>query len=416
MEDRGWSEARVNREHEKLRVEIYHFQFPKMHLLSHLTESICQMGSPNNFSTDVSELLHVEMVNEAYRSTNRVNFEEQILWYNDRYTGLAYMIQTLEYLAFRGSLDSDTARTLRMSSQEERHRSTRHARRRQAAACSQLSGVTGEAPKPQSVPFYTPLAVPEARARPGINELLRQTVLARREKSRKPLSLGEAATRFDINDFPAIFRQQIVAIWGSHLTKRVLGPGKTFVSKVRIEIYNSVLNFYQPFQRPLEVQKWYLRCVRWGDGKRPGVTHNVWVRVSQDRTQDTFQGRKVCAPVLYFGYTPPRFAAELCGPEGQRVETRPKPRSKQGRKHEVMVPKTLELAVLVGYRFTGSAGKPNRYHGCVEVELDSRDLFVAEMGSIKDPVQLVEVNEVRQSRKTWIVNNHIDLETDYYVY
>ena len=81
-----------------------------------------------------------------------------------------------------------------------------------------------------------------------------------------------------------------------------------------------------------------------------------------------------------------------------------------------MMPKTLELAVLVGYKFTGSSGKPNSFHGCVEVELDSRDRSVAEVGSIEGPVQLVEVNEARQSRKTWIVNSHIDLETYYYVY
>ena len=67
------------------------------------------MGSPDYFSTDVSELLHVEMVKEAYHSTNRVNFEEHMLWYNDRHTGLTYMIPTLEYLAPRGIFASDTA-------------------------------------------------------------------------------------------------------------------------------------------------------------------------------------------------------------------------------------------------------------------------------------------------------------------
>ena len=97
--ERGWAQARIDREYEQLRAEVYHFQFPKMHLLSHISESIRWMGSPDNFSTDVSEVLHVEMVKESYRSTNRVNFKEQMLWYNDRYTGLAYMIQTLEYLA-----------------------------------------------------------------------------------------------------------------------------------------------------------------------------------------------------------------------------------------------------------------------------------------------------------------------------
>ena len=424
--ERGWAQARIDREYERLRAEVYHFQFPKMHLLSHISESIRRMGSPDNFSTDVSELLHVEMVKEAYRSTNRVNFEEQMLWYNDRYTGLAYMIQTLEYLALRGSFDSDTARTLQLSSRDEPLRSTRHARRRQAAAgdASSHSGDAGShssdeanlGPRPRSVPRYKPIAVPEARVRPGIGELLRQTVLAGRVQTIKPLSLERAATRFGINDFPAIFRQQIVAIWGPHLTERILGPDETFAGNVRIGVYNSVANFYQPFQRPLEVQKRFLRCVRSGDGKRPAVTHNVWVRVSQDRNQDAFQGRKVCTPLLYFSYTPPRFAAQLRGPDGQRVETEWQRRSARGRKHKVLVPQTLELAVLAGYKCSGSSGNPNRFHGCVEVEIDSRSRFVAEVGSIEGPVQLVEVNETRQSRKTWIVNNHIDLETYYYVY
>jgi hypothetical protein len=99
-----------------------------MHLLNHITESIRQIGSPDNFSTDVSELLHLEMVMEAYCSTNRVSFEEQMLWYNDRYTGLAYMVQTQEYLTLRGSFDWKTARTLKMRSRAEQIKSTQYAR------------------------------------------------------------------------------------------------------------------------------------------------------------------------------------------------------------------------------------------------------------------------------------------------
>src|SRR3978361_2212978 len=104
-----------------------------MPLLSHITESIRQMGSPDNCSTDVSDLLHIERVKESYCSTNRVSFEEQMLWYNDRYTGLAYMVQTLEYLPLRGSFDWETARTLKMRSSVERLRSTRYARQVQVA-------------------------------------------------------------------------------------------------------------------------------------------------------------------------------------------------------------------------------------------------------------------------------------------
>jgi hypothetical protein len=99
-----------------------------MHLLRHITEGIRQMGSPDNLSTDVTEHLHIEMVKEAYRSMNRVSFEEQMLWYNDRYTGHVYMVQTLEYLTLYGSFDWETARTLKMSSRVGRVRSTRYAR------------------------------------------------------------------------------------------------------------------------------------------------------------------------------------------------------------------------------------------------------------------------------------------------
>ena len=261
----GWSERRIDREYEKLRTEVFHFQFPKMHLLSHISESISQMGSPDNFSTDVSELLHVEMVKEAYRSTNRVNFEQQMLWYNDRYTGLTYMIQTLEYLALRGSFDADTARTLGMSSRAERLKSTRCARLKQAAASDASSLLNADARqglKPRSVPSYTRIAVPEARVRPGLSQLQKQTVLAGSVRTMKPLSLADAAEAFGINDLPVIFCQQIAAIWGPYLTERILGLDQTFANNVHIGVYNSVANFYQPFQRPQEVEKGF--CVASG--------------------------------------------------------------------------------------------------------------------------------------------------------
>ena len=231
----------------------------------------------------------------------------------------------------------------------------------------------------------------------------------------KSLSLKEAAVRFRLNDFPTIFRQPIIAIWGAHLTERILRPNETFSHTVRIEVYNSVANFCQLFQRPLEVQKRFLHCVRSGNGKRSAVTHDVWVRVKQDRTEDSFQGCKVRTPLLYNSHTSPKFAVQLQGPEGQQAASERQLRSTPGSIHWGLAPKVLELAVLAGYRCTGS-GQPNRFHGSVEVELDGRDCAVAEVGSIEEPIQLVEVNEALWSRKTWIVNNNIDLETYYYVY
>ena len=66
-------------EKEKLETAISHFQFPKMHMLSHASNSIRRIGSLDNFSTDLSELLHRENVKEAYHASNRVQYEEQML-------------------------------------------------------------------------------------------------------------------------------------------------------------------------------------------------------------------------------------------------------------------------------------------------------------------------------------------------
>ena len=159
-----------------------------------------------------------------------------------------------------------------------------------------------------------------------------------------------------------------------------------------------------------------MRCVRTGDGKRTPVSHTIWVRVNADRMQDTFQGRQVCMPLLYFAFTPPKSAVQHRAADEQRVAAKLQPRSAGGRNKEILVSEKIELAVIMSYKFTGPSGLPNKFHGFVEVELEGRDRYVVEVESIEGPVQLVEVNETRKSRKTWIVNNHIDLETYYYVY
>ena len=39
--EEGWSSTRMKAEKEKLETAIYHFQFPKMHVLGHVSNSIC---------------------------------------------------------------------------------------------------------------------------------------------------------------------------------------------------------------------------------------------------------------------------------------------------------------------------------------------------------------------------------------
>jgi len=81
---------------------VIHFGYPKMHLVSHISESIRQMGSGDNCTTDISERLHIANVKEAYRSSNKVNYIRLMLKHNDWCTGLDNMEETLSYLALKG--------------------------------------------------------------------------------------------------------------------------------------------------------------------------------------------------------------------------------------------------------------------------------------------------------------------------
>jgi len=93
-----------------------HFGYPKMHLVSNISESIWRMGSGENFTTDISEQLHIANLKEAHRSTNKVNYIRQMLKHNDRCTGLDYMEETLSYLALQGWYDIDSAKVFNLLS------------------------------------------------------------------------------------------------------------------------------------------------------------------------------------------------------------------------------------------------------------------------------------------------------------
>jgi hypothetical protein len=72
--------------------------------------------------------------------------------------------------------------------------------------------------------------------------------------------------------------------------------------------------------------------------------------------QDTFQGRQVCMPLLYFAYTPPKAAVQHRAADGQRVAAKLQPRSAGGRNKDILLPEQIELAVIMGYKFTGPSG------------------------------------------------------------
>jgi hypothetical protein len=69
-----WEQHSIHELQKAIEHQIVHFGYPKMHLVSHISESIRRMGSGDNFTTDISELLHISNVKDGYRSSNEVNY------------------------------------------------------------------------------------------------------------------------------------------------------------------------------------------------------------------------------------------------------------------------------------------------------------------------------------------------------
>jgi hypothetical protein len=100
-----WEQHCIHELQKAIEHQIVHSGCPKMHLVSQISESIRRMGSADNFTTDISELLHISNVNDGYCSSNTVNYTRQILKYNDHCSGLDYMEETLHCIALQGWYD-----------------------------------------------------------------------------------------------------------------------------------------------------------------------------------------------------------------------------------------------------------------------------------------------------------------------
>jgi len=124
---------------------VLHFGYPKMHHVSHISESIGRMGTGNNFTTNLSDRLPIGDVKEAYRSTNKVNYIRQMLKHNDWSTALDYMEETLSYLALQGWYDIDAAKVFNLLSGADKRQNTRRAHLLRLQHC-------------QDEPFFRPVS------------------------------------------------------------------------------------------------------------------------------------------------------------------------------------------------------------------------------------------------------------------
>ena len=62
-----------------------HFNIPKLHSLSHYVSSIRQFGTTDNYNTEQSERLHIDMAKDAYRATNQKDeYSQMTIWVERR--------------------------------------------------------------------------------------------------------------------------------------------------------------------------------------------------------------------------------------------------------------------------------------------------------------------------------------------
>jgi len=75
-----------------------HFNFIKMHLLSHLCDHICQFGNIPMYSTELGELPYKTQIKAGWRQSNKNDASQQILQSYSRQHGIRMRLWNLEFL------------------------------------------------------------------------------------------------------------------------------------------------------------------------------------------------------------------------------------------------------------------------------------------------------------------------------
>jgi hypothetical protein len=395
-----WQAIGVQELRKTIEQRVIHFGYPKMHLVSHISESIRRMGSGDNFTTDISERLHIGNVKEAYRSTNKVNYIRQMLKHNDRSTGLDYMEETLSYLALQGWYDIDSAKVFNLLSAADTRRNTRRAHLLRLQHC-------------QDEPFFRPVS-------PQVHHL-RETHVRGVCRSIKLTSLRDASEDFGIPNFGQLFRAQIEEDWGPEVSGLVLGYDQNvLLDSIFIKLQNGLSYYRQPFHCPTSVERLGLDCkVEYTDANQ-GImpeSHNIWVQYTESDHDNTFQGRVPSFPVLYFSWTPPnqilQFQERL--PAGKAISTF----SKRCKKTQqwILRPQVQEYAVVIPTKYKDPHGWADCVDGFIRVVKQIDMMHIVPVGAIVGPAHLVRENAASERiDSVWLVNNHVDLDTYWTVY
>jgi len=120
-----WRSIGIHNLWKTIKQRVIHFGYPTMHLVSYISESIWRMGFSDNFTTNISDRLHIGNGKEAYQSTNKVDYIQQMRKHNDQCTGLDYMEETPLYLALQSLYNIDSATVSNLHSAADKGRNTR---------------------------------------------------------------------------------------------------------------------------------------------------------------------------------------------------------------------------------------------------------------------------------------------------
>lgn len=80
-----------------------HFNIPKLHQLSHYIQSIKLFGAADGFNTELPERLHIDFAKEAYRASNKRDYEEQMVLWLQRQEAIFWRVSYLEWVAEHGA-------------------------------------------------------------------------------------------------------------------------------------------------------------------------------------------------------------------------------------------------------------------------------------------------------------------------
>jgi len=76
-----------------------HFNFIKMHYLTHFASHVWRFGSISMYSTEIGELAHKDQISDGYRRSNMNDAARQILSQYGRQHALGRRLQTIEALS-----------------------------------------------------------------------------------------------------------------------------------------------------------------------------------------------------------------------------------------------------------------------------------------------------------------------------